>query len=245
MIYSILGRLFPHGATLTTVPRRIVLVRHCCIGDVVMATAALTALRELFPRAHIAWAAGPWSARAIEQHPALDDILDIGADMPLKNPATMWRFVQRLRDGRYNMAVSLVRSPLMSLALYWAGIPLRAGLDSDGRGFAYNLRVPIDSDARQHESEIYLKVISAIAGRELHAHANLPVRAETQAAIRRRLHESEITAPFIVAHPGGGGNPGMQLPSKPLSAGEAGGFAQSPGRGDGGSGDSAGGTGRR
>ena len=67
------------------------------------------------------------------------------------------------------MAVSLVRSPLMSLAVYLAGIPLRAGLDSGGRGFGYNLRVPIDPAAREHESEIYLKVVSAIAGRELQA----------------------------------------------------------------------------
>ena len=186
----------------------------CCIGDVLMATAALSALRETFPEAHITWAVGPWSARAIEHHPAIDAILDTGADMPLKTPASFYRFLRRLRAGDYDMAVSLVRSPLMSLAVYLAGIPLRAGLDSGGRGFAYNLRVPIDPAAREHESEIYLKVVSAIAGRELQASANLPVTERARAAIRARLAAEHIGAPFIVAHPGGGANPGAQLASK-------------------------------
>lgn len=179
-----------------------------------MATAALTALREACPAAHITWAVGPWSARAVEHHPAVDAILDPGADMPLRSPASLIRFVRRLRAGDFDLAVSLVRSPLMSLALRLSGIPVRAGLDSDGRGFGYNLRVPIKPAAREHESEIYLKVISAIAGRALHAYANLPVTEPAIATVRARLAQAGIDAPFIAAHPGGGVNPGAQLPSK-------------------------------
>ena len=189
-------------------------MRPCCIGDVVMATAALTALRETFPEAHISWAVGPWSAQAIARHPAINAILDTAADMPLTSPAAMLRFVSLLRAGNFDMAVSLVRSPLMSLAIYLSGIPLRAGLDSGGRGFGYNLRLAIDPAAREHEGEIYLKLISAIAGRDLHAHANLPVTTAAREAIQTRLKMERISAPFIVAHPGGGSNPGMQLASK-------------------------------
>lgn len=213
MLYSILKRAFPEGVYPFN-PRRIVLVRPCCIGDVAMATAALAALRQSFPAAHISWAVGPWSARAIDYHPAIDAVLDSGADMPLREPRTLLRFIRRLRAGDFDLAVSLVRSPLMSIAIYLAGIPIRAGLDSDGRGFGYNLRVPVDPAAREHESEIYLRVISAIAGRAVHAYANLPVPEAAQAAVRARLAAAGIAAPFIVAHPGGGGNPGAQLPSK-------------------------------
>ena len=213
MFYSILLRVFSEGAHASQ-PRRIVFVRPCCIGDVVMATAALTALRDVFPGAHIAWAVGPWSARAIAHHPAINSILDTGADMPLRGPAALMRFVRQLRAGNFDLAISLARSPLMSLAIFLAGIPVRAGLDSRGRGFGYNLRVPIDPAAREHESEIYLKVISAIAGREVLAYANLPMTAAAKAAIHARLAAEKLSAPFIVAHPGGGHNPGAQLASK-------------------------------
>lgn len=213
MLYQILSRLLPQTA-IRPKPRRIVLIRPCCIGDAVMATAALTALRNAFPRAHIVWAVGPWSAPAIRHHPAIDAILDCEADMPLQSPSMFWRFVRRLRAGDFDLAVSLMRSPLTSLAVLLAGIPVRAGLDSGGRGFGYNLRVPLDSAAREHESEIYLKVVSAIAGEPLRAYANLPVSAATRTAVLARLSRAGIAAPFIVAHPGGGSNPGAQLASK-------------------------------
>ena len=102
----------------------------------------------------------------------------------------------------------------MSLALLLAGIPIRAGLDSGGRGFGYNLRVPIDPAAREHESEIYLKAVSAVAGRDVHAYANLPVTEAALKSVRARLAEAGVEAPFIVAHPGGGVNPGARMTSK-------------------------------
>ena len=213
MIYSILRRAFPTSAAAPN-PRRIVLARPCCIGDVVMATAALSALRDAFPESQITWAVGPWSARAIAHHPALDNIMDAGADMPLRSPGSLLRFVSKLRAGQFDMAVSLARSPLMSLAIYLSGIPVRAGLDSGGRGFGYNMRVPIDPAVRERESEIYLKVVSAVAGREVRAYANLPLTDAALAAVRARLAAAKIASPFIVAHPGGGENPGAQLASK-------------------------------
>ena len=213
MLYKLLGTVFPAKAK-SIQPRRIVLIRPCCIGDVVMATAALTALRDAFPQAHISWAVGEWSARAIAHHPAVDEIVDTGADMPLNSPAAFLRLVGLLRAGDYDCALSLVRSPLMSLALRLSSIPLRAGLDSRGRGFGYNLRVAIDPDKPEHESEIYLKVVSALAGRELHAFANLPVADAALAVARAYLAAENIAAPFIVAHPGGGVNPGARFEAK-------------------------------
>ena len=214
MIYSVLGRLLP-TRPMAGEPRRIVFIRPCCIGDAVMATAALSALREVFPQAHITWALGSWSAGAVAHHPAIDAILDTGADdMPVRSLAGMRSFARQLRAGDYDMAVSLLRSPRMSLAVYLSGIPLRAGLDSLGRGFGYNLRLPIDPKARIHESEIYLKLISALAGREVHAWANLPVTPTAKTSIKRRLAAAHIASPYIVAHPGGGSNPGMQMDSK-------------------------------
>ena len=214
MVFAALGRLLPQKDQIWT-PGRIVFIRPCCIGDVVMATPALTALRETFPEAHITWAVGTWSKAAISDHPALDALLDTGpAANPCRNLGEFRYFVGLLRAGAFDLAVSLSRSPLMSLAVWLSGIPLRAGLDSAGRGFGYNLRVPVDPARRQHESEIYLRVIRAIAGQDLQAYANVPVCPSAEAAIISRLEAQSVTRPFIVAHPGGGKNPGMTMASK-------------------------------
>lgn len=143
--------------------KRIVLILPCCIGDVVMATATLKALRRAYPSAHLTWAVGSWSKPTIERHPDIDELLDTGADaLPVKTVGGFIRFVRQLRAGHYDLAVSLVRSPLMSLALAFTGIPYRAGLDSAGRGFGYNIRAPIDPDVPRNEAEIYLEGKSVV-----------------------------------------------------------------------------------
>ena len=215
-LYSILARLFPRRGEIKDVGR-IVLIRPCCIGDVVMATAALSALREVFPQAHITWAVGSWSAPAIAKHPALDAVLDTGeAALPWQSAGGLRGFVRQLRAGNYDLAVSLVRSPLMSLAVLLSGIQY-AGWSwiASGRGFGYNLRANARSDQRiEHESAIYLRVIANIAGRPVRAFANLPVDSKAAKSVERRLAAAGIRPPYIVAHPGGGVNPGMMLASK-------------------------------
>ena len=92
-------------------PRRIVLVLPCCIGDVVLATAALKALRRGYPDAHITWAVGSWSKGVIEHHDLLDAVLDTGPGaLPVRTSGGMRRFVAHLRAGKFDLVVSLVRS---------------------------------------------------------------------------------------------------------------------------------------
>lgn len=194
---------------------RIVVIRPCCIGDVVMATATVTALRHAYPDAHITWAVGGWSRRAIEYHPAIDTILDTGkAALPVKSVGGFWRFVQQLRAGKFDLAISLVRSPLMSAAVWLSGIPQRAGLDSNGRGFGYNIRAKIDPAAARHEAEIYLSVLQVMGIDATGYRINLPILDSAQNRITTLFSEREITKPYLVINPNGGNNPGMMMDSK-------------------------------
>ncbi|HLU08615.1 MAG TPA: glycosyltransferase family 9 protein, partial [Oceanobacillus sp.] len=206
--YPILARLFPTRPA-PTKPQRIVLVLPCCIGDVVLATATLQALRRGYPDAHITWAVGSWSKPAIEHHDLLDAVLDTGKEaLPVRG---LWRFVRQLRDGRYDLLVSLVRSPLMSVAALLSGIPHRAGLDSAGRGFGYTIRASIDPDQPRHEADIYLDVARALGLDTEGCRANVPVHEQDRQRVKARL--GEITD-YIVLNPAGGRNPGMTMDAK-------------------------------
>jgi len=192
-----------------------VLILPCCIGDVVLATATLMALRRGYPQAHITWAVGSWSKGVIQQHPLLDAILDTGSQaLPVKSPDGFYQFVRQLRAGHFDLAVSLVRSPLMSAAVALSGIPHRAGLDSAGRGFGYNIRAPIDPHQPRHEADIYLDVPRALGLDVTGCIANVPVMPEKLASVKTLLAQTDITAPFIVINPTGGRNPGMTMDSK-------------------------------
>lgn len=189
---------------------QIVLIRPCCIGDVVLATACLRALRRHYPNAHITWAVGGWSKQVVENHPDVDAILDTGdAALPVKSISGFFRFVKQLRAGKFDLAVSLVRSPLMSLAVLLSGIPQRAGLDSNGRGFGYNLRAVIDPQQPRNEAEIYLEVVQILGADTDDCYANVPVTEEAQQFIQQKVKQ-----PYIVINPAGGSNPGMVMDSK-------------------------------
>lgn len=213
-IYHLLGRLFP-TRPLSQTPRRIVLILPCCIGDVVLATATLAALRRGYPDAHITWAVGRWSRPAIEKHPMLNGLIDTGnSALPVRTPLQLLRFVRQLRAGQFDLAVSLVRSPLMSLALLLSGIPNRVGLDSDGRGFGYTVRAPIDPNQPRHEAEVYLDVARALGLPTRGCWANIPVSDADRALMRDLLASHDLKGPYLMMHPGGGRNPGMVMASK-------------------------------
>lgn len=196
-------------------PSRIVLILPCCIGDVILATATLKALRRGYPDAHITWAVGSWSRTAVENHDLLDAILDTGPSaLPVKSASKFLHFVRQLRAGHFDLAVSLVRSPLMSLAVWLSGVPLRAGLDSGGRGFGYQIRAKVDPDQPRHEAEIYLDVARALGLDATGCYANVPVTAENRALIHELLAARGVHPPFLLMNPAGGRNPGMVMDSK-------------------------------
>lgn len=213
--YTLPAKLFPQTFMVSPQPRRIVLIRPCCIGDVVLATPTLKALRHAYPDAHITWAVGGWSRKVIEKHDLLDMTLDTGtSDLPVRGWRDFWRFVRQLRDGDFDMAVSLVRSPLMSLAVYLSRIPIRVGLDSAGRGFGYNLRATIDPTQPRHEADIYLDVARKLGLPTQDCTVNLPVVDADVKRVQTLLNSHNITSPYIVIHPAGGANPGMTMDSK-------------------------------
>lgn len=213
--YHFLSRLLPARRAPPLSPQRIVFIQPCCIGDVVMATAALKAVRRAYPTAHMSWAVGSWSRPAIEGHDFIDTILDTGnSALPVYSVQDFWRFVRQLRAGNYDLAVSLVRSPLMSLAVLLSGIPTRVGIDSEGRGFGYNRRVPIEPNTPRLEAQIYLDVVAGVGIDTIDCDVNVPVTPVQLAEMRQKLSNSGVSENFIVINPAGGNNPGMVMDVK-------------------------------
>ena len=195
-------------------PRRIALLLPCCIGDVLMATPLLAALRRAWPGAHVSWVVGGPARALISDHDQLDATLECDP-LPQRSPAALWQLLRQLRGGRFDLVLSLSRSPLISLAVGLSGIPQRVGLDSAGRGFGYNLRVPLDPGELRHEADIYLDTARALGLDVSDCPARMPVQEALWPELRRRLQEAGIDPQrYLLLFPAGGSNPGMQLPEK-------------------------------
>src|SRR5918912_1014883 len=146
---------------LPVAPRRLVVLKSCCLGDVLLATPLLAALRRAYPQVRLVAGVGRWARPALLNNPDLDGLLDLETvGLGRLRPAAYTRVVRRLHAGHFDMALVLDRTPGLTALPLMAGIPVRAGMDSGGRGFPLNVRVPWE--AMEHEAELFLRVGAAL-----------------------------------------------------------------------------------
>lgn len=182
-----------------------------------LATALLAAVRRGYPDATIEWLVSSSSAAALANHPALNHVVNLGPSAnPAQTPRGLIRLVRVLRSGRYDLLLVPDRSRWLSLAALLSGIPCRVGLDSAGRGFGYTRRAPINPHDIRHEADIYLDLARVLGLSIDECWANIMPAASATADVRALLRNTPFSSdrPFVIAHPGGGVNPGMTLTSK-------------------------------
>src|SRR5204863_6072012 len=75
-LLELLGRPFRGRAWQN--PRTIVVIKPCCLGDLVMTTPLLAVIRRAYPDTSITYVAGTWSKVIPEHHPAVDTVIDCG-----------------------------------------------------------------------------------------------------------------------------------------------------------------------
>ncbi|HUZ76825.1 MAG TPA: glycosyltransferase family 9 protein [Chloroflexota bacterium] len=192
------GRLASRQNTLPPPSPRIVLVRRCCLGDVLQLTPLLHVLRRRYAANTIDVATSAWSAPALSGNPHLSSVV----------PPT----VSALRAGRYDVAMVLERSPVAGMLAWAARIPIRVGLNSEGRGFAHNLRVACPPG--RSEASLYLDCARSLDVPADGARATFcPSEADSEGA-RALLAEHRLGPGFAALGPGGAVNPGMTLLAK-------------------------------
>lgn len=194
-------------------PRRMLVLKPCCMGDVLFTTPLLAAVKAAYPDSHLTFATGAWSATVIVDNPHVDAILDVPSRIALRD---LWEWAGRLRAARFDCALVPDRSPLLGVLVALAGIPRRAGLDSGGRGFLYTDRVMTPPDEhRVHEAELYGRVGSAIGAPPLPGQGtDYRPPVDSVARVAAMIEEQGWQRPLWVIHPGGGVNPGMALTPK-------------------------------
>ena len=118
--------------------RRLLVVMPSWLGDTVMATPTLRALRKLYVDAHITALIRknmkpildgcPWVNRIVTVRPRRKGIQEGRRTGPVA-------LARRLSAGQFDTAVLLPNSFRVALLARMAGIPRRVGYDRDGRGF--------------------------------------------------------------------------------------------------------------
>ncbi len=193
---------------------RVLLVRLDNIGDILMLSPAVGALRRAWPGAELALMASPAGASAAGLVPGLDEVFahralwqDARGDMPL-DPGREQALVSELARRSFDAALiftSFSQSPFPpAYACYLAGIPLRVGQSREFGGglLTHAVRPPAD-DCHQVDRNLHLlrEVGIPVGGPEAAA-TRIMVTPAAHARAQRLLQERGVRGDFVVIAPG-------------------------------------------
>jgi heptosyltransferase-2 len=127
------------------------------IGDAVMNTALIAAIRERFPDAHLAVMARKGPSIVLENHPHIDEIFVLddrsGAG---RSAASKW-----LKRGKFDAAFVTPNSWRAALPFYRAGISIRVGTTRNMRRVLFTHPIPFTAaDLHEHEVLVTRRLIT-------------------------------------------------------------------------------------
>ena len=116
-------------------PARIVVIKGGALGDIIMTTPLLRAIRRAWPDANLTYVLGRWSAPILTNNPHLDQVVVIDDEVFFRRRwPDVWRLVRRVKAGRFDLGFLLDRHYTAGLFGWLAGIPYRVGFDRVGEG---------------------------------------------------------------------------------------------------------------
>src|SRR3989338_8231833 len=144
------------------VPKRILVIRLDRLGDVILSTPVLQALRRKFPHAFLAMMVRPPCREAVEGHPDVNEVIVYEKEGRHRSILETIRFARELRRSRFDTALVLHPSNRSHWIPWLAGIPIRIGYDRKWSRLLTH-RVPHrKQEGQQHEAVYTLELLAAL-----------------------------------------------------------------------------------
>src|SRR5690242_20221984 len=146
-------------------PERILIKAVNWLGDLVMSTPAMRALRRAYPRAHIAVLVKKELAGFFDGADWIDEVIPYGVARGLRGLNDRRRIVGEIRARRFDLAMLMPNSFESALWVTAAGVPRRAGYRTDARGALLTHRAAVPRDALDgHQVHYWLAMLRETAG---------------------------------------------------------------------------------
>ncbi|MDD5282079.1 MAG: lipopolysaccharide heptosyltransferase II [Candidatus Omnitrophica bacterium] len=190
--------------------RRILIVRTDRIGDVLLSTPVIKALRQKYPQAYISMMVAPYARDIVEANPYLDETIIYDKEIKHRSWIRSLRFAGRLKKKRFDLAIILHPTNRMHLIIFLAGIPCRLGYNRKF-GFLNNLKKPHKKqEGLRHEAEYNLDLLSDLGISGNARDLFMPIKPESEQWVSDLFAGNGIEeADKLLAI-----NPGASCPSK-------------------------------
>ncbi|MDE0396930.1 MAG: glycosyltransferase family 9 protein [Candidatus Poribacteria bacterium] len=133
---------------------KILLIRLSSLGDIVLTTPAIRAVRAHFPDAYIAMLVAKQSAEILRENPHLDEIITFNRLAKDKDTGEMLRIIRHLRARKFTLTIDLQRKFRTEMLMYFSGAAERIG-----KGRFCTVRVP--EQGNKHATTHYFDLLHA------------------------------------------------------------------------------------
>lgn len=191
--------------------RRVLVVELWGIGDAVLATCALAALRRALPDAHLAVLVKPHAATLFENSGIVDEV--VAFDFPWTSPSekyalrrydvrSIWGLLRRLRRQRYDISLDARTDPRNHLLTLLAGVRRRFGFAHGSGSWLLTDRVPA-GDPERHRVDDWLGLVRAAGVADV-APSSLSVSVTEEERARKWLRTRGLNPARLLVgiHPG-------------------------------------------
>ena len=180
-------------------PKTILVIQTAFLGDVVLTTPLLTALKEYFPNASLSVLVIPRTQEALSRHPAVDEVLTYDKKGAQRGIRSLFQLARLIKTRGFDLCFLPHRS-FRSAALAWfSGIPRRIGFrQSLGAIF---LTDRVNRDLNQHEVDRNLSLLTSLGMKPM-ARSYLPqvaIDAAARESVERILKtEGAATEDYLI-----------------------------------------------
>ncbi|MBU0759896.1 MAG: lipopolysaccharide heptosyltransferase II [Candidatus Omnitrophica bacterium] len=185
--------------------KRILIVRTDRIGDVVLSTPVITAVRAAFPEAYIAVMVSPQTREIVSGNPYLNEVIAYDKISKHKEFLKTFLFANWLRGKRFDLALILHSTIRINIICCLAGIPRRIGYARGKMDFLLTHRLEyVKRLGEKHEIEYSLDVLRSLGVKAEPSPLVMPLKESVVKEADSLLFESGLKKDerFVVISPG-------------------------------------------
>jgi len=184
--------------------KRILIIRTDRIGDVLLSTPAIKAVRDYYSDAYIAMMVRPYAREIVEGNPHLDEVIIYDKFGKQKSWLDSAKFAMFLRKKRFDTAIILHPTNRVNIISFFAGIPSRIGYN---RKFGFLLTQKINHDKQlgeKHESEYNFDILRLLGIETKNKDMFIPLNKDAGNWAEEILGKNNISFKdlIIAVHPG-------------------------------------------
>jgi heptosyltransferase-2 len=184
--------------------KRILIVRTDRIGDVLLSTPVIKALRDSYPNAYMAMIVSPYAKDIVEGNPYLDEVIIYDKDGKHKSWVRSMKFARNLKKKKFDLTIILHPTNRVHLVTFFARIPKRVGYDRK-LGFLLTDKIRHTKQlGEKHELEYALDLVRYLGIEPKDKSLFMPIKPESEKWVEELFQQEGIekTDKLLVIHPG-------------------------------------------